>query len=86
MHRLEYTLTQLSEYMSQLSVIMYRGSEQEVPNIFRSVFGNFDNTRLRGILTHWILDIFSAAVSHGLSILGTKRKFGGHILKLRFLI
>ena len=29
---------------------------------------------------------FSAAVSHGLSILGTKRKFGGHILKLRFLI
>ena len=37
-------------------------------------------------LTHWILDIFSAAVSHGLSILGTKRKFGGHILKLRFLI
>ena len=37
-------------------------------------------------LTHWILGIFSAAVSHGLSILGTKRKFGGHILKLRFLI
>ena len=38
-------------------------------------------------LTHWILDIFSAAVSQiGLSILGTKRKFGGHILKLRFLI
>ena len=37
-------------------------------------------------LSHWILDIFSAAVSHGLSILGTKRKFGGHILKLRFLI
>ena len=37
-------------------------------------------------VTHWILDIFSAAVSHGLSILGTKHKFGGHILKLRFLI
>ena len=35
-------------------------------------------------LTHWILDIFSAAVSHGLSILGTKRKFGGHILKIAF--
>ena len=27
-------------------------------------------------LTHWILDIFSATVSHGLSILGTQRKFG----------
>ena len=38
------------------------------------------------LLTHWILDIFSAAVSHGLSILGTNRKIGGHILKLRFLI
>ena len=37
-------------------------------------------------LTHWILDILSAAVSHGPSMLGTKRKFGGHILKLRFLI
>ena len=28
------------------------------------------------MLTHWILDIFSATVSHGLSILGTQRKFG----------
>ena len=37
-------------------------------------------------LTHWILDIFSATVSHGLSILGTQRKFGGHIFKFRFLI
>ena len=29
-------------------------------------------------LTHWILDICSAAFCHGLSILATKRKFGGH--------
>ena len=28
------------------------------------------------LLTHWILDIFSATVSHGVSIFGTQRKFG----------
>ena len=47
---------------------------------------NSQSSDISRVLTHWILDIFSAAVSHGLSILGTKRKFGGHILKLRFLI